>query len=65
MSLFATKHQPLIKQIIRDVKEHDTEIFDSLSTFIKSMVYETDYFVEIESALILGRKSPQPAEEIA
>lgn len=38
------------------MKEQDTEIFDSLSTFIKALVYESNYFVEVESSLILTPK---------
>lgn len=38
------------------------QVFDALSAFIKTMVYETDYFVEVDSALIMTPKQAEITE---
>lgn len=35
------------------MKETDSQVFESLSKFLLTMIYETDYFVEVEKTLIV------------
>jgi hypothetical protein len=52
LAIYTTRCQAIIKMVIRDVKESDTDIFAALSEFLLRMIYETDYFIEIESAML-------------
>ena len=56
LTLFATKCQPIIKLVIRDVKETDIVIFDSLTDLLLNMIFDTDYLLEMETQLI--KKDP-------
>lgn len=60
LTLFSSKCQPLIKQIIRDVKESDEEIFTQLSQFLHCMIFDTEFIIELEV-----EKEQQTQEEAA
>lgn len=62
LSLFSTKCQPIIKLLIRDVKETDTQVFEVLSQFLLSMIYESDYHVEIDESLLTD--TPKQVENV-
>lgn len=65
LSLFSTKCQPILKLLIRDVKENDTEIFEGLQHFLLAMIFETDFLVEVEKQLLNTAVDQQPPEIIS
>eukprot|EP00347_Sterkiella_histriomuscorum_P002082 403369545 len=54
LQLFSSKCQPIVKSLIRDVKESDQEVFNALSNFLTSLIFETDYLVELDRDILGG-----------
>ncbi|CDW84927.1 fyve and coiled-coil domain-containing protein 1-like [Stylonychia lemnae] len=52
LSLFSSKCQAIIKSMIRDIKEGDKEIFNTLSNFLTAMIFDTEYLVEIDKDIL-------------
>ena len=53
----------MIRSAIKDVKETDTEIFSKLSTFLTTLIFETDFLVAIDEELLEDAPPEQLEEE--
>jgi hypothetical protein len=49
-----------LKLIIKDVKESDEEIFNQLSNFLQSMIFDVYYLVEIDTEKFEESKEKEP-----
>lgn len=48
-----------MKLIIRDVKEDNEEVFNQLSVFLQSMIYDTEYLIEMDKDVSEEDKIPE------
>mmetsp|Transcript_10133 Transcript_10133/g.10087 ORF Transcript_10133/g.10087 Transcript_10133/m.10087 type:complete len:241 (+) Transcript_10133:122-844(+) len=64
LSLFSNKCQPIVKAICKDVKEDDDEVFSQLTFFLQSVIYETDYLIEINKELISDSEEEKKIEPV-
>lgn len=64
LQLFSSRCQPILKSLIRDVKETDEDMFTALSNFLTAMIFDTDYLVEIDREILSKPGSPVKGKEL-